>query len=390
VTDEMKEMRMASYSQLGVHPVINATCHWTDYGGALMWPEVIEAMAGARHEYVNVHELIDQASAFISRFTHAEATHIVSGCAAGLLVGAAAIMTGDDVVKMAALPHSAEVMKRQFVAHRFARRRDDSGREYPIWSYAQAVRTAGGVMVEVGDDDGVTHDQLANAIGPTTAGVYWLSDDPAARITLAEVVDIAHDCGVPVLVDASNTLPPAEHLHYFVDLGVDLVAYSGGKGLRGPQGSGFLTGRSDLIRAARLQSSPNDGVGRSLKVSKEEIIGLVTAIEIWSQRDHSRDLEVAKRRTNYVVRELADVSGARVECRFPDHIGRPYPTVFIYLDSERERTARQVIDALLAGDPPIATMDYSDPYVVRVDVRILEDQVVEQVTRRLGEVLTAA
>jgi L-seryl-tRNA(Ser) seleniumtransferase len=378
------------YDRLGVRPVINATCHWTDYGGAIMWPEVIEAMTDARRGYINVHDLLDRAGALISRYTHAEATHIVSGCAAGLLVGAAAIMTGDDVVKMAALPHAAGVMKHEFVAHRCARRRDESGRVYPVWSYAHAVRTAGGVMVEVGDENGVTREALAGAIGPNTAGVYWLSDDPAARIDLTDVVDVAHRHGLPVLLDASNTLPPAEHLHRFIDLGVDLVAFSGGKGLRGPQGSGFLTGRAELIRAARRQSSPNDGVGRSLKVSKEEMIGLVTAIEVWNSRDHARDMEDAKRRTDSVVRELTGVAGARVECRFPDHMGRPYPTVFIHLDPTHGRTGRQVIAALLTGDPAVATMDFADPWVVRADVRILDDADVERVAQRLREVLTAS
>ncbi|HEY7034978.1 MAG TPA: aminotransferase class V-fold PLP-dependent enzyme [Thermomicrobiales bacterium] len=381
---------MGVYDRLGVRPVINATCHWTDYGGALMWPEVFAAMEQARHCYVNIHDLIDKAGVAISRYTHAEATHIVSGCSAGLLAGAAAIMTGDDIVKMAALPHAAGVMKHEFIAHRVPRRRDDSGRDYPVWTYAHAVRAAGGSLVEVGDDAGVTREQIAAAIGPNTAGVYWLCDNPSARIDLADVVDVAHRHGLPVLLDASNTLPPPEHIHSFIDLGVDLAAFSGGKGLRGPQGSGFLTGRADLIRAARRQSSPNDGVGRSLKVSKEEMIGLVTAIEVWSRRDHARDMADAKRRTDYVARELAGVSGARAEFRFPDHIGRPYPTVFIHLDPSAGRTARQVIAALLAGDPPVATMDFADPWVVRADVRILEDTQVEQVARRLREVLTAA
>jgi L-seryl-tRNA(Ser) seleniumtransferase len=381
---------MGVYERLGVRPIINATCHWTDYGGAPMWPEVIEAMADARRHSVNVHDLIDRAGAVISRYTHAEATHIVSGCAAGLLAGAAAIMTGDDVVKMAALPHAAGAMKHEFIAHRCPRRRDESGREYPVWSYAHAVRAAGGTLVEIGDENGVTREAIAAAIGPSTAGVYWLCDNPSARIDLAEVVEVAHEHGLPVLLDASNTLPPPEHIHRFIDFGVDLAAYSGGKGLRGPQGSGFLTGRADLIRAARLQSSPNDGVGRSLKVSKEEMVGLVTAIEVWSGRDHARDMEDAKRRTQFVVSELAGVPGARVEYRYPDHIGRPYPTVFVHLDPAAGRTARQVIAALLAGEPSIATMDFADPWVVRADVRILNDGEVEQVARRLHEVLTAA
>lgn len=381
---------MNGYDRLGVRQVINATCHWTDYGGALMWPDVFAAMERARHCYVNIHDLIDKAGAAISRYTHAEATHIVSGCSAGLLAGAAAIMTGDDPVKMAALPHAASVMKHEFIAHRVPRRQDESGRNIPVWTYAHAVRSAGGTLVEIGDAAGITREQIVAAIGPNTAGVYWLCDNPSARIELAEVVEVAHEHGLPVLLDASNTLPPAEHIHSFIDLGVDLAAFSGGKGLRGPQGSGFLTGRADLIRAARRQSSPNDGVGRSLKVSKEEMIGLVTAIEVWSQRDHAQDLADAKRRTDYVVRELTGISTARIEYRFPDHIGRPYPTVFIHLDPSAGRTAREVITTLLEGEPSIATMDFADPYVVRADVRILEDGQVEQVAKRLREVLTAA
>ncbi len=381
---------MSGYDRLGVRPVINATCHWTDYGGALMWPEVFAAMEQARHCYVNIHDLIDKAGAAISHYTHAEATHIVSGCSAGLLAGAAAIMTGDDLVKMAALPHATGVMNHEFIAHRVPRRQDESGRDFPVWTYAHAVRAAGGTLVEIGAAAGVTREQIAAAIGPNTAGVYWLCDNPSARIELTEVVEVAHEHGLPVLLDASNTLPPAEHIHSFIDLGVDLAAFSGGKGLRGPQGSGFLTGRADLIRASRRQSSPNDGVGRSLKVSKEEMIGLVTAIEVWSQRDHAQDMADAKRRTEYIVSELTTVPGARVEYRFPDHIGRPYPTVFIHLDPSAGRTARQVISTLLEGEPSVATMDFADPYVVRADVRILEDGQVEQVAQRLRVVLSAA
>jgi len=381
---------MGVYERLGVRPVINATCHWTDYGGALMWPEVIEAMADARRCYVNIHDLLDHAGAHISRYTHAEATHIVSGCSAGLLAGAAAIMTRDDTHKMAALPHTSGVMKHEFIAHRCPRRLDELGREYPAWTYAHAVRAAGGTLVEVGNESGVTREEIAAAIGPNTAGVYWMCNNPSARLDLDDVVNVAHQHGLPVLLDASNTLPPAEHIHSFIDLGVDLAAFSGGKGLRGPQGSGFLTGRADLIRAARRQSSPNNGVGRSLKVSKEEMVGLVTAIDVWSQRDHACDMNDAARRTAYVVRELAEVPGARVEYRFPDHIGRPYPTVFIHLDPAAGRTGCQVITALLTGEPSVATMDFAEPYTVRADVRILDDPQVEQVALRLREVLTSA
>ncbi|MBI3974424.1 MAG: aminotransferase class V-fold PLP-dependent enzyme [Chloroflexi bacterium] len=371
-------------------PIINATCHWTAYGGTVMWPEVIEAMAEARRACVDMRQLLDGASEVISRYTHAEASHVVSGCAAGLQVGAAAIMTGDDKVKMEALPHTAGLMKNEFIARRFGRGRDAAGREYTHWGYAHAVRGAGGIFVEAGGKGGVTREELQQAFGPNTAGVYWVSDGVAAGVQLGDVIEMAHARSVPVLVDASNTLPPAEHLHGFIDLGADLVAFSGGKGLRGPQGSGILTGRADLIRAARLQSAPVQGIGRPMKVSKEEIVGLLTALEIWVQRDHDADLRDARRRIDLVVQALQDLPGVRAEHRFPDHIGRPYPTAFVHIDPATRRTGAQIVAAMREGDPSVAIMGHDDPQTVRVDVRIVSDEEAEVVVTKLREVLGAA
>jgi L-seryl-tRNA(Ser) seleniumtransferase len=380
---------MGVYERLGIRPVINATCHWTVYGGSIMWPEVSDAMADARRHAVDMRQLLDRASEVICRYTHAEAAYVVSGCAAALEVGAAAIMTGDDRAKMAALPHTTGLMKNAFIARRFSRRRDPTGGDYTHWGYAHAVRAAGGIFVEVGDDGGVTREEFAAAFQPDTAGVYWTSDGVEPGIPLAEVIAVSHSHGVPVLIDASNTVPPAEHLHGFIELGADLVGFSGGKGLRGPQGSGFLTGRADLIRAARMQGAPIQGIGRPLKVSKEEIIGLLTAIDIWVNRDHAADLRDARRRTAHVVEALADLPGIHAEHRFPDHIGRPYPTAFIRIDPATGLTGAAIIDALLAGDPSIAVMDFDDPQIVRVDVRVLSDPESEHVAARLRHVLTS-
>jgi D-glucosaminate-6-phosphate ammonia-lyase len=378
---------MVSYRQLEVQPVINATCHWTIYGGSVMWPEVLTAMAEARQTCVDMRQLLDRAGKAIAHYTHAEAGYVVSGCAAALQVGAAAILTGDDPVKMAALPHTAGLMKRAFIARRFARRRDAREQEYVHWGYAQAVRGAGGEFVEVGGAAGVTRAEFAAAFGPETAGVYWVSDGADQDLHLPEVIAIAHDHGVPVLVDAANTLPPAEHLYSFIEQGADLVAFSGGKGLRGPQGSGILAGRAELIHAARLEGAPVQGIGRPLKVSKEEVIGLLTALEIWTGRDHTADLRDARRRTDDVVNALAGLPGIRAEHRFPDHVGRPYPTVFIEIASETGLTGADVIARLLAGEPAVAVMDYSDPQIIRVDVRILTDEQTAQVAARLRQVL---
>jgi L-seryl-tRNA(Ser) seleniumtransferase len=355
-----------------------------------MWPEVIEAMAEARRHCVDMRRLLDHAGEAISHHTHAGASYVTSGCAAALQVGAAAILTGSDKVKMEALPHTADFPRREFVVRPFARQRTADGREYTHWGYAHAVRGAGGVFVEAGTSAGVTEEELRAAFGPRTAGVYWVSDGAAPGLQLAEVVEIAHQYGVPVLVDASNTLPPAEHLYAFVDLGADLVAFSGGKGLRGPQGSGILTGRADLIQAARTQSAPVQGIGRPMKVSKEEIVGLLTALEIWAGRDHEADLRDARRRTDAVVGALAGLPGVRAEHRFPDHLGRPYPTVFVHLDPSPGLTAARVIELMLAGDPAVAVMGFDDPQIVRVDVRVLTDDEAALVAERLRTELSRA
>jgi L-seryl-tRNA(Ser) seleniumtransferase len=375
-------------------PVINATCHWTAYGGSVMWPEVIEAMAEARRHCVDMRRLLDHAGEAISHYTHAEASYVTSGCAAALQVGAAAILTGSDKVKMEALPHTGDLPRREFVVRRFPRQRTADGREYTHWGYAHAVRGAGGVFVEAGGPEvgsaGATEEELRAAFGPRTAGVYWVSDGAAPGLQLADVVEIAHERGVPVLVDASNTLPPPEHLYAFVDLGADLVAFSGGKGLRGPQGSGILTGRADLIRAARMQSAPVQGIGRPMKVSKEEIVGLLTALEIWAGRDHEADLRDARRRTDAVVEALAGLPGVRAEHRFPDHLGRPYPTAFVHLDPSTGLTAARVIERLLASDPAVAVMGFDDPQIVRIDVRVLSDDEAAHVAERLRTELSRA
>lgn len=384
---------MGMYERLGVRRVINATCHHTVYGGSVMWPEVLDAMADARRSCVDMRQLLDGASQFISRYTHAEASYVASGCAACLQVGAAAIMTGADKVKMEALPHTGDPalgIKHEFIARRFPRQRTADGREYTHWGYAHAVRGAGGTFREVGGDNGATPEEFLAALGPQTAGVYWTSDGVAPGIQLKEVIDVAHAHGVPVLVDASNTLPPAEHLYSFIDDGADLVAFSGGKGLRGPQGSGILTGRGDLIAAARTQSAPIQGIGRPMKVSKEEIVGLLTALEIWAARDHDRDMVDAKRRTDVVVKAVAGLPGVRADHRFPDNNGRPYPTAFIHVDPSTGLNGAEMVKRLLAGEPSVAVMSHSDPAVIRVDVRVLSDDETALVAQRLREVLAPA
>ena len=387
-------MERTIHERYGLRPVINATCHWTAFGGTVMWPEVSVAMAEASVACVDMRALHDEASVRISARTNGEASLVVSGCAAALMVGAAAIMTGKDPRRMAALPHTSPMdlvhtFRRGFVTRRFSRVADSHG-VYEAWGYAHAVRGAGGVFQEVGDADDLTRDQFEVGFDECTAGVYWVSDGLDRGLSLKEAISVAHSHGVPVLVDASNTLPPASNFHDFVDLGADLVAFSGGKGLRGPQGSGILTGRSDLIEAARLQSNPVHGIGRPLKVSKEEVFGLLTAVDVWASRDHDAELRDALGRTLAVVKGVNRISGLRAELKYPDHIGRPYPTAFVHIDKKTGVHAKILLESLLTGSPSVAVMGYTDPNVVRIDVRILSDEDAAAVVRAVGHAMRSS
>jgi D-glucosaminate-6-phosphate ammonia-lyase len=379
---------MGMYERLGVRRVINATCHHTVYGGSVMWPEVLDAMADARRACVDVRQLLDAASAFISHYTHAEASYVASGCAACLQVGAAAIMAGADKVKMEALPHTADPalgIKHEFVARRFPRQRTAGGAEYVHWGYAHAVRGAGGTFREVGGRDGVTREEFVAALGPQTAGVYWVSDGVEPGLQLTDVIALAHAQGVPVLVDASNTLPPAEHLHSFIDDGADLVAFSGGKGLRGPQASGLVLGKAHLIAACRLNQNPHSSIGRGMKVGKEEICGLIKAVEVYVARDLAADLRYWDACAQTILHAAQDLEGVTAE-RF---LARTIPQAKLTLDALRAGISAAELSARLAeGDPSVRAGLAGN--TLTFNPHNLEPGEAEHIAARLTAILQAA
>ncbi|MBM4417722.1 MAG: aminotransferase class V-fold PLP-dependent enzyme [Chloroflexi bacterium] len=380
------------YASLGVRRVINATCHWTRFGGTIMPPQVLAAMHAAANAYVDVGALLDAASERISRHTHADATYVVSGCAAALMVGAAAVMVGEDARKAAMLPEIAG--PRRWIARRFDRRAVPGTAELPTaythFGYAQAVRGAGGTFVEVGTEDAVLIEEIDAAIDDETAGMYWLAGDPPGAPSPEALIALARDRAVPILIDASNVLPPPESLHRYIDAGADLVAFSGGKGLHGPQGSGFLTGRADLVRAARALGSPNQGIGRVCKVSKEEMVGLVTALDLWVDRDHRAERRRAERRTLWLYDQLGGLTDAEPEYVAVDHLGRPFPTVHLRLDSGAGMTERTLRQRLLDGSPSIAIMPGFDPWTARIDVRELDEEDIQKVADAILAILMPA
>jgi L-seryl-tRNA(Ser) seleniumtransferase len=374
------------YGALGLKPIINATCHHTRVGGTIMPDEVLEAMRAAADHHVEMPHLLEAAGDVIARHTHAEAGYVVSGCAAALLVGTAAILTGKDPAKMMQLPDLAG-MRSEVIAERFPRRQTD-GNEYIHYGYAFALKTTGVSFVEVGDGSVTAADELEAAFTDETALVYWGTNELDGNLKVEEVVEIADRHDVPVLVDNSNNLPPRRHLHRYIDAGAALVAFSGGKGIRGPQGSGILAGRRDLIEAVAMQSAPTQGIGRVAKVSKEEVVGLVTALELFAAQDEEELLTEQRRRAQMLADMVDGYPDSGADVMFPDHAGRIYPTVM--LDVGDGRTAEGVIEELRNGDPAVAAMIFADdPKVVRFDVRLCEEWEIEAIAGRLKEILAA-
>jgi L-seryl-tRNA(Ser) seleniumtransferase len=329
------------YDRMGVRTIINGRGATTAVGGTLMRPEVLAAMAEATKAFVVLDELNAKVGEKIAELTGAEAGYVTSGSAAGMALAAAACIAGTYPEQIRRLPDS-EGMRNEIVIHRSHR-----------INYDQMYRVGGAKLVEIGVPYETEPWELERAITDRTAAVAYhdsRNTGPGA-LDFQTVVGIAHARGVPVIVDAASTLPPVDHLRRWIRWGADLVIYSGGKGIRGPQDSGLLAGRKDLIEAARLNGNPHAGIGRGMKVSKEAMVGLWVALELFMQTDHEADHRAHKAQAETIAAGLADRIDIRCEIN-ADWDEWPAPIVRIFPRSGRWRPAA-VRDALMAGEPPI-------------------------------------
>jgi D-glucosaminate-6-phosphate ammonia-lyase len=332
------------YQKLGVTPIIHGAGTTTRYGGSLMRPETIEAMREASQAFVNIDELNEAAGAAIAHRLGAEAALVTGGAAAGLVLQAAACMTGDDAAKVARLPDTTG-MKNEFIIQRVHR-----------FQYDQAFRLAGGVLVDIGLGRRTLPYELEHAITDRTAAVVYLYSpftSPPGLLPFETICEIAHQRGVPVIVDAASMLPPRQNLFKHLRLGADIVNFSGGKGIRGPQSTGILAGRKDLIRAAALNHSPNAGVGRPAKTSKEEIVGLVTALELFLAEDEDAEMNRYREVCTHIVDAVRDLPGLRAVVE-QDPLNRVLPHAVLYFEPSWQGPSGQAVrDALASGTPHI-------------------------------------
>ncbi len=360
---------MHVYEKLGVRRLINGRSFSTKAGGCPLPQEVLEAMREAGEYCVRMDELQAAASEVIARATGAEAGIVTSGAAAGLTLGAAACLARLDVNRMNQLPDTTG-MPNEFVTHR-AHRND----------YDHAVRAAGARFVEVGFSYYTFAYEVESAITPRTAALYYEAGADQGVLPLEEFAAIAHRHRLPVLVDAAPEMPPAFNLRAFVAAGADLVAFSGGKHLQGPQATGILCGRRDLILSAALQHQdmdvfpetwplrtliengtlvgpPHHGIGRGFKVGKEEIAGLLTAIERYQSRDFTAERARWISDMECVVAGVRDLPGVSGRLQYPQPNGREVPGAIVKIDAAAAgMDAHAVINALQAGEPPIAVFE---------------------------------
>jgi len=266
------------YERLGVKTYINAYGTLTTLTGTLMLPEVKRAMEEASQNFVRIHDLQAKVGKRLAELTGAEAAFVSAGASASLCLATCAVTTGGDPEKIDQLPHldGPIAMKSEIIIQKIHR-----------GSYDHAFRMAGVRLVEV-----ETEEEMRSASGPKTAALAMVMSHNSLghKVSLEQMIAIAHEADLPLILDAAAELPPVENLSKFVGMGADLVAFSGGKNLRGPQCSGMLLGKKELIEAAYANSAPHNHFARIAKVGKEEIVGLLRAVELYvNERDHKAE-----------------------------------------------------------------------------------------------------
>ena len=361
------------YARLGVKPLINGMGTVTVLGGSLMPPEVVQAMEEASRHFVLVPDLQAKAGARIAELVGVPAAMVTAGAASAIAVATAVAMTKGDPKKIALLPDTTdlpfEVIQQK--SHR-------SG-------YEPQIRLNGAKIVTV-----ETREELDRALGERTAMMFFLNKaDPDGQIKRDEWIRVARERGVVSFNDAAADVPPREHLSSYVHEGFDLVAFSGGKGLRGPQCSGLLLGRKDLIDGARTLVSPHAGIGRAMKVGKEEIVGLLAAVERYLKVDLEAERRELEAKVGHLKEVVGRVRGVTVETYVPEIANHVPHFVASWDEGARGLTAKQVHERLQAGDPPVHVL-LTGPGRLTVSVWTMQGDEHRVAARRLAELLGAA
>jgi uncharacterized pyridoxal phosphate-dependent enzyme len=358
------------FKELGVRPFINAAGTFTDMTASLMAPEVMAAINFASKQFVPLTELHDRIGERIATLVKAEAAMVSAGAASAMTLGTAGVLTGGDPKKVVDLPNLAD-MKSEVImqkAHRFG--------------YEHAVRNCGVKIVEV-----ETAAELEAAITPQTAMMlFYNNNNSLGQIRDEEFVRLGKKHGVVTMNDCAADVPPVENLWKYTAMGFDLVTFSGGKGIRGPQSAGLLLGRKDLVAAARANASPNgNSIGRGMKVNKEEMVGMLAAIERFVKLDHAALDREYQRRAEVILKSLTGIKGVTASITVPE-VANHVPHVKVVLDTAViGLTGQEISKQLRDGTPSIGVRPGDELLVGVWMMQPGEDTIV---ARRLKDVLT--
>ena len=360
------------YARLKVRRVINATGTVTFLGGSIMAPESLAAMQDASRDFVVITELLEKAGEHLARLIGVDAALVSTGAAGANTLGTAACVAGGDLERVQRLPDTTG-MKHEIILQRSHRN-----------EYETQMRLVGAKLIEI-----ETREELAAAVNDRTAMLFFMNKaDPYGKIRRDEWLAFGRKHRIPMFLDAAADTPPKEHLSSYANMGFDLVAFSGGKSLRGPQSTGLLLGRKDLVDAARQHASPYDRtIGRALKVGKEEVAGLVTAVERFMSADHDAEYRQFEVQVRQIGEALAGIGGVRTEPWVPE-IANHVPHLAVEWDPSRiPLSSHEVGRRLMEGEPRVAVRERGRNGVT-VSVQVLRPGEAAIVAARLREVLT--
>jgi uncharacterized pyridoxal phosphate-dependent enzyme len=342
---------MSIYTELDIRPVINASATLTKLGGSLMPPPAVAAMTEAAMSFIDLHELQEKTGKRIAELTRNEAAYVTSGAAAGIVLTVAACIGGTDTVIQQAFPYLEGVTKREVIVYRGQRN-----------GYDYAARQTGARLIEIDPNPGA----LEEAISERTACVLFFAGDhfAEAALPLDEVVAIAHAHDVPVIVDAAAQIPPIANLWRFTtEQGADAAIFSGGKGLRGPQSSGLVLGQREILDGCRVNGAPNHSLGRPMKVGKEEMAGLLAALEWSLAQDEPAMLAQYEASVQLWIEGLSGIPGVTVERGYPSEAGQPHGRAIVTIGPPVALSRDEIVEALWDADPRIAVAAIGDDVI---------------------------
>ncbi len=363
------------FAELGIRPFINAAGTFTTMTASLMPPEVMAAMEAASRKFVHLQKLQDSVGAKIASMIGAEAAMVTSGAAGALCCGTAACVTGADQTAILRIPDLTG-LKNEVIVQKKHR-----------YGYDHAVRACGVKLVEV-----ETAEELERACGPRVAMMLFANFlEPEGQIKADEFVRLGVKLGVPTFNDCSADVTPYERIYQFAKSGFDLVTVSGGKGICGPQSAGILFGRKDLIEAAKLNTSPySDSIARGMKVNKEEMIGMLVALELFLKRDWEKDLKEYQNRAKVIADAVSGLPGVKTEVEVPE-IANHVPHLHIRWDPARLKISPlDVKKNLLDGEPSIEVNPATNQDELVIGVWMLQPGETQIVAKRVREVLKAS